>query len=256
MAMNNKEFAQKAVEISKLKTIYVNGAFGAPASDTNKKRYTSGNNAYNNKHSAAINKADPGSYFFDCCGLAKGILWGFGADLTKNYGGAKYKSNGVPDLSDAGFMKVSNISTDWKRIPVGACVYTTGHMGIYIGDGLAVEATPAWKNGVQITAVENISRKPGYNYRTWKCWGTIPYVKYMSEEEEMQFSYEIFKQFMNQYIAELKELPADKYAEPALDWAKDTGIMVGDANGNQMPQSYVKREDLAVVLYAKEQRNA
>lgn len=57
-------------------------------------------------------------------------------------------------------------------------VWTTGHIGIYIGDGLAVECTPKWKNCVQITAVGNIGSKAGYNTRTWKKHGHIPYVEY------------------------------------------------------------------------------
>lgn len=37
-----------------------------------------------------------------------------------------------------------------------------GHWGMYIGDGLAVECTPIWDNGAQITAVQNIGTKAGY----------------------------------------------------------------------------------------------
>ena len=57
---------------------------------------------------------------------------------------------------------------------VGEVVWTTGHIGIYIGDGLAVECTPKWKNCVQITAVANIGSKSGYNARTWKKHGHMP----------------------------------------------------------------------------------
>lgn len=254
--MDNIEFAKQAIGISKLKTMYVNGAFGAPATTVNKKRYTSGNNTYNKNHSAAINNADPGSFFFDCCGLVKGILWGFGADLSKNNGGAKYKSNGVPDLSDAGFMSVSALSTDWIKIPIGACVYMTGHMGIYIGNGLVIESSPKWKNGVQITAIENIGPVKGYNSRLWKCWGTIPYVDYKENVMTFEEFYAMFLEAMKKYNSEQKEKAADDYAKEALSWANEAGIMVGDGNGNQMPQSYVKREDLAVVLYAVSKQNA
>ena len=56
-------------------------------------------------------------------------------------------------------------------------------IGIYIGDGLAVECTPKWKNCVQITAVANIGSKSGYNARTWKKHGHIPYVEYSGKTE-------------------------------------------------------------------------
>ena len=60
----------------------------------------------------------------------------------------------------------------------GEGLWGPGHWGLYIGDGLAVECTPAWKNGVQITAVGNIGTKAGYNTRTWTKHGRLPYVDY------------------------------------------------------------------------------
>lgn len=45
-----------------------------------------------------------------------------------------------------------------------------------------------------------------------------------------------------------KDLPADEYAEEALQWAKDTGLMVGDGDGNQFPQCNITRQDMIVVL--------
>lgn len=65
---------------------------------------------------------------------------------------------------------------------------------------------------------------------------------------------DLFTKSMSEYNAQLKKMPADDYAVQALEWAKNEGILVGDTTGNQMPQSPVKREDLVVVLYAKEQK--
>ena len=56
-----------------------------------------------------------------------------------------------------------------------------GHIGIYVGDGLAVECTPAWKNCVQITAC-NCS-KSGYQRRNWTKHGKLPYVTYSGAAE-------------------------------------------------------------------------
>lgn len=61
---------------------------------------------------------------------------------------------------------------------IGEAVWMSGHIGIYIGDGLAVECTPKWENKVQITAVGNIGSKAGYNTRTWTKHGKLPYVDY------------------------------------------------------------------------------
>ena len=70
----------------------------------------------------------------------------------------------------------NDISTNFSNIEVGEAVWTDGHIGIYIGDGLAVECTPAWKNKVQITAC-NVA-KAGYNTRKWKKHGKLPYIDY------------------------------------------------------------------------------
>lgn len=65
---------------------------------------------------------------------------------------------------------------------------------------LAVECTPAWKNGVQITAVANIGSKSGYNARKWKKWGKIPYVTY---KEEIDMSNEELKALIRQTVKEV-----------------------------------------------------
>lgn len=57
----------------------------------------------------------------------------------------------------------------------------SGHIGVYIGGGLAVECSPKWENCVQITACNRIIS--GYNTRTWTKHGKIPYVSYTGLSE-------------------------------------------------------------------------
>lgn len=177
--MKASEFVTKLVNIANnYKTLYVMGCFGAPMTASNKKRYTS-NHDYNMKtaRTKLINAATTDTFGFDCVCLIKSVLWGWNGDKTKTYGGAKYKSNGVPDISADGMISVcSDISTDFSNVEVGEAVWTNGHIGVYIGDGLAVECTPAWKNKVQITACN--CKKSGYNTRQWKKHGKLPYIEY------------------------------------------------------------------------------
>lgn len=120
---------------------------------------------------------------FDCVGLVKGVLWGWIGDANKSYGGAVYASNSVPDISaDAMIQRCSDVSTDFGSIAVGEFLWMKGHCGVYIGNGLAVESTPAWKNGVQITAC-NCS-KSGYNSRYWTKHGKLPYISYTESVTE------------------------------------------------------------------------
>lgn len=183
--MKANVFVEKAVEIAKnFKTLYVMGCFGAPLTGSNVSRYCN-NHSYNRAadRTAMIKAAgnqNPPVYGFDCVCLIKGILWGWSGNASKTYGGANYASNGVPDIgADTMITRCLDVSaTGWANMAVGEAVWMSGHIGIYIGDGLAVECSPKWENKVQITAVGNIGSKAGYNTRTWTKHGKLPYVDY------------------------------------------------------------------------------
>lgn len=179
--MNNIEFVNKLKIIAtKYKTLYVMGCFGAPLNDKNKTRYTT-NNKYNKRVDRVplIKAASADTFGFDCVCLIKGVLWGWNGDTSKVYGGAKYQSNGVPDITaDAMYKKCKERSTNFADIEIGEVVWKSGHVGVYIGNGLAVECTPSWANKVQITAVGNIGSKAGYKTRTWTGHGKLPYITY------------------------------------------------------------------------------
>lgn len=179
--MKSNEFVNLAKKVANnYKTIYILGAFGAPMNDKNKSRYTK-NYSYNaestRKHK--ILNASSDTFGFDCVCLIKGLLWGWYGNLNKTYGGAEYCSNGVPDVNADQMMNYcNNISNNFSEIKIGEVVHMQGHIGIYIGDGLAVECTPIWKDGVQITAVGNIGKKKGYNTRYWKRHGMLKFIDY------------------------------------------------------------------------------
>lgn len=164
------------------KTLYVMGCFGAPMTDTNKARYCT-NHPYNQREErkTMIRAADAETFGFDCVNLIKGLLWGWDGDKTARYGGAKYSCNGVPDIgADSMIEECVDISTNFSTIEIGEAVWLKGHIGIYIGDGLAVECSPKWGNGVQITACNR--DVPGYNRRNWTKHGKLPYVSYEPAE--------------------------------------------------------------------------
>lgn len=180
--MKSSELVSKVVDIAKhYKTLYVMGCFGAPLTATNKTRYTK-NHTYNMAaaRTAMIMAATSDTFGFDCVNLIKAVLWGWTGDKTKAYGGAQYATNGVPDIgADTMITKCKDASTSgWDKLDPGEVVWTTGHIGVYIGNGLAVECSPRWENKVQITAVGNIGAKNGYNTRIWKKHGHLPYVSY------------------------------------------------------------------------------
>ncbi len=173
------ELAERCLDVARnYKTLYVMGCFGAPLNEYNKKRYTR-NLAYNRRASRTklINSASEDTFGFDCVCLIKGLLWGWSGNASKTYGGAVYQSNGVPDIgADTIITKCSGVSVNFSRVEVGELLWMKGHVGIYVGDSLAVECSPAWKNCVQITACN--CTKAGYKTRNWTKHGKLPYVTY------------------------------------------------------------------------------
>lgn len=249
--MQASELIEKLKVLTGVKTLYVNGAWGWPLSEANKQRAIA-KNAYNAQAPRAnkIKAASSDTYGFDCVCMIKGIMWGWTGDRRQRYGGAGYAINGVPDINADQMMAIcTNKSTDFSEIIPGAAVWLKGHIGVYIGDGLVIECTPLWDDGVQITSLE---KRPGYHQRKWSRWGLLPFIEY-DEEDEM--SYDQFKDYMKQYEAEKRNEPADAYAIEALEWAKEKGILLGDSAGNLMPQSPIKRQDMVLLLQRQEKSN-
>lgn len=164
------------------KTLYVMGCYGAPMTAANRDYYCR-NHSYNQQttRTVMIKSATAETFGFDCSGLVKGLLWGWSGDHGHKRGGASYGSNGVPDKSANQLITLcKDVSTDFSRIEVGELLWMDGHVGIYIGAGKAVEATPAWKNGVQITTVRNVASGTGHK---WTKHGKLPWVTYTGASE-------------------------------------------------------------------------
>lgn len=233
--MKASELVSKALSIVKnRKTLYVMGCFGAPMTAANKKRYTT-NHSYNKAAARVkmINAASADTFGFDCVCLIKGILWGWNGDQNKTYGGAVYASNGVPDIgADQMITKCPDASTTgWANMEPGEVVWTTGHIGIYIGDGLAVECTPKWDNCVQVTAVANIGSKSGYNARTWKKHGHIPYVEYDEKTVEVPSTPAVPSQSNKEVKATGVAKSFDKAIAGAYTVTASSGLNVRNAAG-------------------------
>jgi len=176
-----KEFIDKLNDAAAHKTHYIKGCFGAPMNSKNKSRYTQ-NTDYNKTHAAEINSLSHDTFGFDCVCLIKGLLWGWNGNQSKTYGGANYKSNGVPDMgADSILTYCDKVSSDFSGIIPGEVVWMSGHVGVYIGGGQCIECTPKWSNNVQYTNLGNIGNNTGHS-RNWKKHGRLQWIEYGEEE--------------------------------------------------------------------------
>lgn len=135
-------------------------------------------------------KWDGSKWGFDCVCLIKGILWGWtGNRNIPRGGGARYASNGVPDIGDnAMYQKCSNKSTNFNNITIGELVWMTGHVGIYVGGGNVIECTCGWNTRRVIKSQIDKQGNRTYNGRggsaKWMGHGFLPYVDYTKPKED------------------------------------------------------------------------
>ena len=174
--MNSTEFINNLQATAAMKTLYIKGGFGLTLNKEGKKRAIK-QYEYNEKRADMINAVSDDTFGFDCCGLVKGIIWGFSGDHKKVYGGAKYESNDLKDLDEKGLINLCVISDDMKNIEPGELLYMPGHCGIYIGGDTVIESSPKWKNGVQRTEIFD---------RKWKCHGKLPQIVYQKSEQSVK----------------------------------------------------------------------
>lgn len=172
--MTDKEFIEKLKLAVNCDTLYIKGGFGLTLNAKGKQRAIN-SYAYNKKREKKINAMPDNSFGFDCCGLVKGVYWGFNADPKKVYGGATYKSGGLADVSEVGLLSLCNeISNDFDNIIPGELVYIKGHCGVYIGNGEVIESTPIWEDGAQITRLSQ---------RNWLKHGKLSFITYTGADK-------------------------------------------------------------------------
>ena len=221
--MKASELVRRHIDAAKnYRTVYMWGCFGMPVTESIiREKAAQYPSWYTAAKQSELRKQIGKSYFgFDCVNLTKGILWGWNGNQNAAYGGAKYAANGVPDVSADGMIaKCRDVSASgWDKLVPGEGLWMPGHWGLYIGDGLAVECTPIWGNGVQITAVLNIGSKSGYNARRWTKHGKLPWVEYDTEtvDKAVEAAKETIKAKAGLADSTIKYLADYKYGDDLL----------------------------------------
>lgn len=182
---NNLEYVNKLKAIKdSFKTYYALGAFGAPATEKNKSRYK-------------VPNAPSDAFLFDCSGFAyRALPWGWVGN-KRVYGGAVYPTQGDEfyPLTTGDICSISlDVSKDFSKILPGEVLYMKGHVGIYVGDGVAIECTSAGTNNVQLSEVKNVGISTGLKLkRTWLKHAKLPFIEYMQNAITQEDEYYIVK---------------------------------------------------------------
>lgn len=142
------------------------------------------------KLGAYMNRKSGKYLLCDCSGLIKGILWGYPDK-------GKYASNGVPDTNANNMIgkHCSGVTRDMKQLRKGMVVWMPGHIGIYCGDGVVVESSPRWENGIQRTYPVGcpVANKHHLNQRKWIKCGYLYWVDYSNTTDLMQVAKDVIK---------------------------------------------------------------
>ena len=194
----------------------------------------------------------------NCVGWAVGRFNEIG-----NYGSCKW----LGSTNAANFITLARKQglTVTQRPTKGGCMVwkggqtNEGHVAIVEMDlGNRVVTSESEYYGKQFT----IYQRFGDNWRDGCYWmgssytylGCIknPAVKEeepdMTKAETEQLIRDMFPDLMAAYLADLAKQPADAWAVPAIEYCQQTGMMVGDPDGNFRPQSPIKREEMASIL--------
>lgn len=170
--MTGEEFALKCQEVLKYKTCYARGTFGQCATSAFiRKKATQYPEWYTSIRIQNLEALPDDTRLFDCAGLIKGVFW--------NFPNTVYASNGLKDQNDQKMWEsCKDRSEDFSNIQIGELVWMQGHVGLYIGNGKAIECTGAWENKVLISAVSNIGFIQGLHHRRWTGHGKLPFITY------------------------------------------------------------------------------
>lgn len=170
---NNLDLAQWAIEAQDAGWGYVWGTYGHVLTrsyfEAKLEQYPEGVGNY-----ADFIKANwLGKRTADCVGLVKGYCWFDPVAQSIGYG-----INGMPDIATEQMIDWCHEKGSMDTMPEipGLLLWMNGHVGIYIGDGYAIEAMGT-RYGVVKTEVAG---------RGWLKWGKLPCIEYIEETEETE----------------------------------------------------------------------
>lgn len=167
------------------------GTFGQIATD---KLYEYNKGRLPSYYTAADFPRQYGQRVHDCAGLIKGYLWSETPESAPQY------AKDYPDISADQMRAQCTETGDISTLPEtpGVLIFYSGHVGVYIGNGQAIEAR-GHAYGVVQTSVKA---------RSWRWWGKLKYLDY--GENDMEYiSDGTLKIYVNTAKKTLAKIKAD-----------------------------------------------
>lgn len=140
------------------------------------------------------------------------------------------------------------IMYDWQDTGAGDCTGAPDHVGIVekvVGNTITI---------IEGNKGEAVARRTlTVNGRYIRGYCLPDYASKAESEVEEIVSYEQWKEFMDQYRAELRDNDSGEWSKEAREWAVNAGIVNGSGEVNGLPnymwEDLSTREQLIVVLY-------
>lgn len=180
-----------------------------------------------------MNKKNGKYLLCDCSGLIKGTLWGYPHN-------GKYASNGMPDINaNTMISRCSRVSTNFNKLPYGALVWLPGHVGIHIGNGVCIESSPIWENGIQRTFIVGSGYKNTLKLkeRKWKKQGILDkYIDYSNPTPAPKPTASYYKRYTGNsgsIVTALKSIGVNSTYSYRCKIAKANGISNYRGTGSQ-----------------------
>ena len=120
-----------------------------------------------------IGRYDGKTRLFDCIGLIKCFVW---HDYSSSNAG--YYGKTCPDWNCEMFFNNAKEKGKIDTIPeiAGLIVYQRGHVGVYLGNGVVIEATAGFQSKVVKSYFKGEHK--GNKRTTWTHWFKFPYLDY------------------------------------------------------------------------------
>ena len=159
-----------------------------------------------------------GKRVFDCNGLVKGFLW------TQPDGSIRYDPS--TDWNANGTLERCREKGTISTIPEipGVLVFFPGHVGVYVGGGMVIEARGFKHGTVKRRLVDG----------AWTHWGKHPLISY----EEM------ITEMVSKYFKDISQ----KWQADHVDPLKEKGIISGRTEDTFDPDAPITRAECAVLI--------